>query len=426
MRFILKFILKILARLIIARYQPRIVGVTGSVGKTGSRLAITAVMSERFKVGQAKKNLNNEIGLPLTILGEPDSGYRNMLVWFGIIARAIKKIIFKDKNYPEILVLEYGVDHPGDMDYLLSIAKPEVAVITAIGATHLEFFGSVDAIAKEKSKLIAVLPTTGTAILNYDFSSVVQQKNRTKAKVLGYGASELANVKVIGADISQTNGLIQGMSFRLAIAGSTVPVLIRGTVGLPVVSMAAAGAAVGQAYGLSVLEITHGLEKFSSPAGRLRLINGLNNSLIIDDTYNSSPQAAAAAIEILNVLPLTISGKRWAVLGDMLELGNDSEILHYEIGKKIGDSKIDYLITVGLAAENILKGARDSGFSADSSWHVTNTNEAVVLIKQKLNKADVILVKASQGVRCERIVKGIMQEPEKAGELLVRQSPPWV
>ena len=253
------------------------------------------------------------------------------------------------------------------------------------------------------------------------------EKNKTKAKVIGYGEDRSAVVRLIGIDISKLpDSTIQGVSFRLAVGGSTVPVLIRETVGQPVVSMAAAGAAVGQAMGLSVLEITHGLEKFKPPAGRLRLIKGLTGSLILDDTYNSSPQAAAAALDILKVLPLNVGAKRWAVLGDMLELGVDSENLHYEIGRRVADSKVDYLVTVGTASENITKGAQVAGLAYDESWHVTDTREAIKLIQQKVNKGDIILVKGSQGVRCERIVKGIMLEPERAGELLVRQSPPWV
>ena len=427
MKIILQQVLKILARVFIARYHPRIVGVTGSVGKTGSRLAIAAVLAERWRVGQAQNNFNNEIGLPLAILGEPDSGYRNLLAWLGILIRAIKHLVIKQKDYPEVLVLEYGVDHPGDMNYLLAIARPEVAVITAISATHLEFFGSVEGVAMEKSKLIASLPLQGTAVLNFDFSAVELIKNKTKAKVIGYGEDRSAVVRLIGIDISKLpDSTIQGVSFRLAVGGSTVPVLIRETVGQPVVSMAAAGAAVGQAMGLSVLEITHGLEKFKPPAGRLRLIKGLTGSLILDDTYNSSPQAAAAALDILKVLPLNVGAKRWAVLGDMLELGVDSENLHYEIGRRVADSKVDYLVTVGTASENITKGAQAAGLAYDESWHVTDTREAIKLIQQKVNKGDIILVKGSQGVRCERIVKGIMLEPERAGELLVRQSPPWV
>ena len=427
MKIILQQVLKILARVFIARYHPRIVGVTGSVGKTGSRLAIAAVLAERWRVGQAQNNFNNEIGLPLAILGEPDSGYRNLLAWLGILIRAIKHLVIKQKDYPEVLVLEYGVDHPGDMNYLLAIARPEVAVITAISATHLEFFGSVEGVAMEESKLIASLPLQGTAVLNFDFSAVELIKNKTKAKVIGYGEDRSAVVRLIGIDISKLpDSTIQGVSFRLAVGGSTVPVLIRETVGQPVVSMAAAGAAVGQAMGLSVLEITHGLEKFKPPAGRLRLIKGLTGSLILDDTYNSSPQAAAAALDILKVLPLNVGAKRWAVLGDMLELGADSENLHYEIGRRVADSKVDYLVTVGTASENITKGAQAAGLAYDESWHVTDTREAIKLIQQKVNKGDIILVKGSQGVRCERIVKGIMLEPERAGELLVRQSPPWV
>lgn len=426
MRKILQFILKILAKLTLARYKPRIIGVTGSVGKTGSRLAIVAVLQERWRVGQGVKNFNNEIGLPLVVLGEPDSGYKNPIKWLGIFLRAIKNLIIKNQTYPEVLVLEYGVDRPGDMSYLLSIAKPQVAVVTAVAETHLEFFGSLEAVAKEKGKLISALNKGDVAVLNFDFPLVESMKAKTKLSVVSYGEKESVDVRLYGINISQdAESRVLGMSFRLSLGGSTVPVLIRDTVGKPVVSMAAAGAAVGKALGLSVLEITRGLEKFKPPAGRLRLLKGISGSLIIDDTYNSSPQAAREALDILAQIQISPGAHRWAVLGDMLELGQDSAQLHSVIGQRVAQLRINYLITVGQESKNILNAAR-TFMSESNSWQAENTAEAVKLIKAKVQSGDVILVKGSQGVRCERIVKELLADPEKASEILVRQSSSWL
>lgn len=426
MRKILQFILKILAKLTLARYKPRIIGVTGSVGKTGSRLAIVAVLQERWRVGQGVKNFNNEIGLPLVVLGEPDSGYKNPIKWLGIFLRAIKNLIIKNQTYPEVLVLEYGVDRPGDMSYLLSIAKPQVAVVTAVAETHLEFFGSLEAVAKEKGKLISALNKGDVAVLNFDFPLVESMKAKTKLSVVSYGEKESVDVRLYGINISQdAESRVLGMSFRLSLGGSTVPVLIRDTVGKPVVSMAAAGAAVGKALGLSVLEITRGLEKFKPPAGRLRLLKGISGSLIIDDTYNSSPQAAREALDILAQIQISPGAHRWAVLGDMLELGQDSAQLHSVIGQRVAQLRINYLITVGQESKNILNAAR-TFMSESNSWQAENTAEAVKLIKAKVQSGDVILVKGSQGVRCERIVKELLADPEKANEILVRQSSSWL
>lgn len=427
MKQLLQFLLKWLAKAVIARYNPKIVGVTGSVGKTGSRTAIVAVLGQRYRVFDSKKNLNNEIGLPLTILGESDSGYRNPIAWISILGRALGRLLFKNKSYPEVLVLEYGIDHPGDMDYLLSIARPSVAVVTAVSATHLEFLKTIDGVAKEKGKLIAALPTDGVAVLNYDFQLVASMKSRTKARIVGYGEAETADIKMFGVKISQAaDNQIQGMSFRLTVGGSTVPVLIKNAVGKPVVSMAAAGAAVGYAMGLSALDITRGLENFITPTGRLKLIKGFNNSLIIDDTYNSSPQALIEAINVLDELPLASTTRRWAILGDMLELGTASEALHYDIGKAIASKKVDYLVTVGNQTKYLLAGARDAGMSAENSWHIDNIAEVSIRVKEKLQVGDIVLIKGSQGIRCEKIVKDLMAEPDRAPELLVRQSAPWV
>ena len=427
MKFILQFILKLLAKATLAKYQPRVIGVTGSVGKTGSRLAVVAVLQQRWRVAGSQKNLNNEIGLPLAIIGEADSGYRNFLAWLGIFSRALRQLIVPSANYPKVLVLEYGVDHPGDMDYLLSMARPEVAVVTAVSATHLEFLNSVAAVAQEKGKLVSALSARGVAVLNFDFPAVAVMATKTQARVVGYGEAPSTDIRLTGTNVSQApDGQIQGMSFRLSLGGSTVPVLIRDAVGKPVASMAAAGAAVGFALGLSVLEITQGLKKFSPPQGRLRLIKGVGESLLIDDTYNSSPQALAEAIDILSKLPLASGGRRWAILGDMLELGSESERLHYEAGKKIVEGQADYLVTVGKISKQILAGARAAGMSADQSWHIATAAEVAAIVKPLLQRGDIVLVKGSQGVRCEKAVKALMAEPQKAKELLVRQSSPWV
>ncbi|MDP3986101.1 MAG: UDP-N-acetylmuramoyl-tripeptide--D-alanyl-D-alanine ligase [Candidatus Veblenbacteria bacterium] len=427
MKFLLKLILKLLAKATLAKYCPRIVGITGSVGKTGSRLAVAAVLRQRFSVGEPAKNLNNEIGLPLAILGEQDSGYRSLVAWLGIFVRAFKQLIVKNSTYPEILVLEYGVDRPGDMDYLLSVARPEVAVLTAVSPTHLEFLQTVEGVAREKGKLVLALPATGTAVLNVDYPQVAALVGKGAAKVLRYGSDNMANVRAQGVSLSQdASGAVQGVSFRLSIEGSTVPVLVRGTIGTPAVSMAMAGAAVGLALGLSVLEVTRGLAAFVPPPGRLSLIEGVHGTTIIDDTYNSSPEAVRVALLALGDMPCPVGARRWAVLGDMLELGKESEVLHRAVGEEVAKLKIDYLVTVGEQSRDIARGAIAAGLSEQNTWHVPESSQAGKTILESLLSGDVVLVKGSQGVLCERVVKDLMAAPRRAGELLVRQSKPWV
>ena len=201
MRKILQKITKFLARIIIGRYQPKIIAISGSVGKTSTKEAIRTVLEYEFKVRSTILNQNNEIGVPLTILGEQGAG-KNIVGWATIFLRAIFLILIKSKNYPQILILEYGVDRPGDMDYLLSIAKPTVGVMTSIGEipVHVEFFSGFKALAKEKSKMIYALPENGLAVLNFDDAVVSAMRDITDAKCVTYGFGQGADI--LGDEIS--------------------------------------------------------------------------------------------------------------------------------------------------------------------------------------------------------------------------------
>ncbi|MFH1822992.1 MAG: Mur ligase family protein, partial [Patescibacteria group bacterium] len=182
MKRLLQFKLKILAKLILAKYKPDIIGVTGSVGKTSTKEAIYTVLNTKFKVRKNIKNYNNEIGLPLTIIGI-DSPGKSIFGWIVVFWRAFFLLIFKDKNYPKILILEMGVDRPGDMKYLISIAKPKIGVVSLIGPVHLEFFNSLDNIQKEKGIMIKNITKDGWAIINYDEEKTREMVNLSKAKV---------------------------------------------------------------------------------------------------------------------------------------------------------------------------------------------------------------------------------------------------
>ncbi|MBU1039342.1 UDP-N-acetylmuramoyl-tripeptide--D-alanyl-D-alanine ligase [Patescibacteria group bacterium] len=426
MKKILRFILKILAKLTLYRYRPVIIGITGSVGKTSVKQAVADLISTSGRtVWHSQKNLNNEIGLPLTVLLAKDSAYRNLGLWLVIFTKSLGRLIKKDLYYPEFLVLEYGVDHPGDMDYLLTIVRPQVAVLTAVSASHLEFMGSLAKILEEKSKLLKALPLDGTAIINGEDEKVLSLKTVLKSRVLTYGQAAGFDIYTESAAVTMKPSL--GMSFKLALQGNNLPITVLGTVGSPVILTALAAAAVGQALGFTNLQILEGLEKLTLPAGRLRLLPGIKETILLDDTYNSSPRAAAAALQALVRLPLPkVGGRRWAVLGDMLELGSQSEKLHSEVGQTVANLAIDFLLTVGNESRVIGHGALAKGMDQDRIWHFANVQEAGLFIQDRLNQGDVVLIKGSQGVRCEKITKELMAEPLKAGELLVRQYGPWL
>lgn len=426
MRALLKFILKVLAKATIKRYRPRVIAITGSVGKSASKEAIAAVLSTRFKVSKNSGNLNNEIGLPLAILNEPSSGYHSVWRWSMILLRSVLGLVWRP-SYPAILVLEYGIDHPGDMDYLLTIAQPEIGVITAIAPTHLEFMGSIESVAKEKGKLVTKLPASAMAILNADDKRVADFKTQVRAHVLTYGFSEEAAVRAEGGTISvsEADGRV-GVSFKLRYAGSTIPLFIPDVIGKPAVLAVLAAMATGISLGLPVLDIIAAIRTLQLPPGRMHVLTGIKHSTLIDDTYNSSPVAVFEALQALARFPVELAGKRWAVLGDMLELGRDSEQLHRECGAELMRQKIDYLVAIGERSRGFMHGAVEAGMNPDHMWHFAKSEEAGLFVQDRLNPGDVLLIKGSQGIRCERVTKELMAEPERAKELLVRQYKPWI
>lgn len=438
MKKIIQFKLKILAKIILAKYKPDVIGITGSVGKTSAKEAVYAALSSKFNARRNIKNYNNEIGVPLTVIGA-DSPGKSVFGWLAVFFKALKLILIRDENYPRILILEMGVDRPGDMDYLNSIVKCKVGVVTLIGPVHLEFFGAISNIQKEKGKLIGNLPKSGRAILNYDDEKVRQMSKLTEAAALAYGFDENADVRAREAvfsfsdiaDKSEFGALaanaakLAGISFKLSYSGSTAPVLLPNVIGYAAVYAALAGAAAGIVYGLNLIEISQALRKFNSPRGRMNLINGIKNTLIIDDTYNSSPQSSIAALEITGKVPLAKGARRFAVLGDMLELGGYSEQGHKEVGRRAVKDKIDKLIVVGERAWDIARGAEKAGMLADNIFHFAQAEEAGKFIQERIDEGDLVLVKGSQGMRMEKIVKEIMAEPLRAKELLVRQDEMW-
>ena len=432
--------LKFLAKLILKKYQPEVVGITGSVGKTSAKEAIYTVLAAKFNnVRRSLKNYNNEIGVPLTIIGA-DSPGRSFFGWLKVFFKAWRLILARDKNYPRILVLEMAVDRPGDMKYLLSIVKCRVGVVTMIGPVHLEFFGSIEKIKKEKGRLIKSLRKSGWAILNYDNEKTRQMRALSRARVLTYGFSKGANIRAqemntsfgqLGQNLDsqiigvRSNNQPLGINFKISYNGSVVPVFLPGVLGQAAVYAALAAVGVGIAYGLNLMEIAKALGKLKFPPGRMNLIPGIKYTLIIDDTYNASPQSVMAALDVLREIPVPEGARKYAVLGDMLELGSYSEEGHRTVGRYIVKAKVDKLIVVGERSRDIARGAREAGMSEDDIFHFPYTKEAGLFLQERIKAGDLILVKGSQGARMEKIVKEIMADPLHAKDLLVRQGKEW-
>lgn len=428
MRKLVRLKLKILAKMILAKYKPKIIGITGSVGKTSTKEAVYTVLKTKYNVRRNTKNYNNEIGLPLTIIGS-DSPGKSIFGWIGVFGKALGLILFKDKNYPKILVLEMGVDRPGDMKYLLGITKGDIGIVTLISHSHEEFFNDVKEIQKEKGLLVENLKPGGWAILNFDNELTRELAGKSKVKVLSYGFKEGSNVRaqelVFSFEKTKEVDNLLGLSFKLTYNGSFIPVLLPQVIGYNSIYAALAAAAVGITMEMNLVEISKAMREFDSPNGRMNLIDGIKHTLIIDDTYNSSPTSVMSALDIVTKIPITKEARRFAVLGDMLELGRYSEEGHKEVGRYVAKSGINKLIAVGERARDIARAAEEAGMDRDNIFEYTDIAEAGRFIEQRIEHGDLVLVKGSQGMRMEKIVKEIMAEPLRAKELLVRQEEEW-
>ena len=431
---IIQPILKGLAKKIIKKYNPEIIGITGSLGKTSAKEAIYAVLADKFSVRASKKNYNNEIGVPLSIIDAEAQG-KNILGWTGVFLKGRKLLANEDKNYPKILILEMGADKPGDIEYLLNMVKCKIGVITRIAESHLEFFGTVEKIKKEKSLIVKELEKSDWAIMNFDDERIKEIAKEVKANYLSLAINNEADIRAIeinlNCNFSRPASLKLdkgdfGISFKLSHKGSAVPVFLPGVISLPAVYAALAGAAAGIIHEMNMVEISQALRKFKSPNGRLNLIGGVKDTLIIDDSYNSSsPDSCYEALSVLAKVEIAKKARRFAVLGDMLELGNYTEEGHKKVGEAVVKNKIDYLIAVGERSRDIIEGALAQGMNEDKTVHFSNLKDAGLFLQEKIKKGDVILVKGSQGMRMEKIVKEVMADPLKAGELLVRQGEGW-
>ncbi|MFH0906815.1 MAG: Mur ligase family protein [bacterium] len=421
MRYIFQYILKILAKLTLQKYRPIIIGITGSVGKTSTKEAIYKALKKRFRTRKSIGNYNAEIGVPLTILGL-ETGGRSIIAWLINFLKAIFLIIWK-RNYPEILVLEMAVDKPGDMKYLINFVPVNIGVVTAIGQfpSHLEFFPEKDKLVEEKSLLVKSLKKDGLAVLNYDDLSVrmIGDELPDKIKVDYYGFGDGADLKIMNYKlfINDLNKRDFGVSFKIDYKGSVVPIILNRVFGKQQAFAVAAAARIGLFFGLNLVEIATSMRKYRSLPGRTKLIKGIKNTWIVDDTYNASPLSVIAGLDILQEIA-NDNFRKIAVLGDMLELGIDTEVGHRQVGQKSA-SIVDLLFVVGERARFISNEAEKQGLSKDKIFEFSDVEQAALAVQEKMEKGDIVLIKGSRAMHLEKVVKEIMAKPEKAGKLLV-------
>ena len=403
--------------MILARFKPKIIAVSGTVGKTSAKEAIALVLESEFNVRKSEKSYNSEFGVPLTVIGSK-TGWNSLSKWLGVILKGFK-VFLLDMDYPEYLVLEMGVDAPGDMGKMMAWIKPDTAVITALGnvPVHVEHFKEPAELMKEKWKMIENLSDNGIAILNNDDHIVISYGKKLKTKTLTFGFSE-------SADICASNYKINydGIVFKISYGGSIVPVKLNMVFGRQNVYTAMIGIAVGLSRGINLVKCVEAVSKMKPVSGRLNLLEGVNSSLIFDDTYNSSPLAVESAVEALSEYP---AKRRIAVLGDMKELGDFSQGEHKRIGEMLRVKDVWFLFTVGKEAKYFAEGARKSGFDTAKIFEFDNAVEVGEAVKQIIKEGDLILVKGSQSARMEKAVEKIMAHPENKESLLVRQEEEW-
>jgi UDP-N-acetylmuramoyl-tripeptide--D-alanyl-D-alanine ligase len=420
---LLQKILRLMAVLVLKKYGPRVVSVTGSVGKTSAKEAIFTVLSSRYRVRRNEKNYNNEIGIPLTIIGVK-SGQSSPWGWLGVFLKWIAVMVLP-LDYPEILILEMGADRPGDIDYLTSFIRSDVGVITDVSLSHIEFFKSLEEVGKEKGTLVKKLEEKNLAVMNIDNPQVAKLKEQLKANIITVGFSEEAEMRATDYDFIYSDDdkkEIKGLSFKLNYKGTTMPVRLNNVLAKHQIYAALIAAATGTWFELNLVEIAAALENFLPPCGRMNLIAGIKKSWLIDDTYNSSPTSSVAALEVLGEIS---ASRKIAVMGDMLELGGETEKSHRAVARKFLEIKGEIFFAVGqrmqFAVEELLKNY----FPKENIYSFNNPIEAGKKLKAIIQADDLILVKGSQGLRMEKVVEEIMAEAQKAEELLCRQNEEW-
>lgn len=348
----------------------RVIGITGSVGKTSAKECIGAVLSTKYKVHKTKANLNNEIGLPLTVLEAPID--------------------------TEVLVLEMGVDRFGDMAIIGPIAKPDICVFTNIGDCHLEYLKSRDGIFKEKTEMVNYMNQNGVVVLNGDDEKLKTIKTVYGKEPLFYGKNDNNDFRL---DLFESKGY-EGSVIRVSAKGQVFAIEVK-MPGEHTIYNVLAAVTVANVFGLDVKQINEGLSTLEPTRGRGKLIKH-NNLNVVDDTYNASPASVIGAIKLLG----ESKTRKVAILGDMFELGDDEVKMHEEVGKACIENKIDLLITNGDLMKNAYEICKDS---IEAHWYPTHEdmfNELDNLIKP----GDTILVKASHGMKFDKVVDYLLEK----------------
>ena len=432
------------AKQVLKHEAPLIVAVTGTVGKSSTKQAIAAMLNADepgSRTHVSKKNYNNELGVPLTILGMDAPG-RSLVAWIKLCWRAWFLSIGLQKTGIRTFVLEMGADRPGDLAYLTSIAKPTIAVITAVtpeetslAPSHTANYPSIDALAEEKATLLKALSDGGVAVLNADDKRVFSMRHQTSAHVLTFGEADGTDVRIVQTKIrmEEVGGYAfpVGLEVTLECLNQQRSIFVPNVFGRPMAYAVAAATAVAIALDVHLDALLRLPGSLHALPGRTRLVPGIKNTMLLDDTYNASPAAVLSALRDLAAMEIHPGQRRIVCLGEMRELGSTAEQAHQRIGVEAARLRIDMLVVCGTLAHAIAEGARAAGMTDDHIKIFADTPEAGLFLQQEIRSGDLILAKASEGlhdskgVRMERVIKELMAEPLRAKDLLVRQEEVW-
>jgi UDP-N-acetylmuramoyl-tripeptide--D-alanyl-D-alanine ligase len=413
MNFIKKIVVYVLlleARLIVRKYKPYIVAVTGSVGKTATKDAIFAVLSPVGHIRKSDKSFNSEIGIPLTIIGTSNA-WKSVTGWLNNIWKGIDLIVFS-RAYPKMLVLEVGADHPGDIRRVTTWLKPNIAVITRVFT--------------EKAYLARAVQKGGVVVLYADEPKVMSLKPELEAKgvrVLTFGVDREATVRMDDYTVTYDEHKKPiGISATIYFGEKVGQISVKGTIGHTCLYPLLASVVAADVHGIPFEQVVDVAGAYRAPRGRMNLIDGISGSTLIDDTYNSSPDAVLAGLQALAGIDTTAD--RIAILGDMMELGQYSAAQHALVGTQV-PQYAQRLVTVGPRSQMIADAAIKAGMSPDRvSWY-PDSSEASKMLRDMVKAHDIVYIKGSQSIRMERITEALMVHPKKAGELLVRQESEW-
>lgn len=406
-------ILEYQARRLLKKHQPRIVAVTGSVGKTSTKLNIATVLSQKYRVLAHYGSYNTHIAVPLAIFDlRIPLKLKDPISWLQVIWQSQQAL---KKDYPyDVLVLELGTDHPGEIAYFKKYIHPDIAVVTAVAAEHMEYFGTLDAVAAEELAITQFSQEVfiGCDDIDMGYSKLVPEGINLDT----YGTSGVAEYRFITQDYQPGKGF-NGMFVSPEFGQQPVTLQV---IGEHNIRTAVAAGAVGIKLGLTAEQITTGLQQIRPVKGRMNILPGLLESIIIDDTYNSSPIAAIAALQTLYTFP---AAQRIAILGSMNELGSYAPIAHKEVGEACNPNMLDWVVTIGAeAAQYLAPAAAAKGCQVRS---FTSPYEASAFVHSVLHPKAVVLAKGSQnGVFAEEAVKELLQSTAEEASL-VRQSPDW-